>query len=53
MSKQEITLTYFPLFFSPHFSDLFCKIEIIDASSGKKSLGHHFPLNCAMHQKID
>jgi len=52
MSKQEITSTYPPLFLSPNFFDPLCKIEIIDASSSKKSLGHHLLLNGDMHQQI-
>jgi len=52
MSKQEITLTYPPLFLSPNFSDPPCKIKIIDASSSEKSLGHHLLLNGDMRQQI-
>jgi len=51
MSKQKITSTYSLLFLSPNFSDLLCKIKIIDASFSKKSLGHHFSLNGDMHQQ--
>jgi len=52
MSKQEITSTYPPLFISQHFSDPPCKIEIINASSSKKSLGCHLLLNDNKHQQI-
>jgi len=52
MSKQEITSTYPPFFLSPNFFYFPCKIKSIDASSSKKSLGHHLLLNGDMHQQI-